>query len=294
MDPGLAGVFDDAKLHISKLSLNYSILSPVKAGVFDEVKADLNKPLPPDPTLYSREQRKTFFVVSESVHSPLLPQPLRPQSILPTNGMPVKQFARLSRPFIDPFLIDALAAETMLSSDDEEDSECNRRSNGSESNGREVISEEQDITELPADVPVELPVGSSPTEHSASASSMAETALECRISRANDDESAQIRSQDIESDDCVTHDPPAITLEQAESELMAQLCLDATQKFQRPRSWLAESPTLGAAQDPAMPLAGTVPATALGVGDTLQTSVQKQKMESQYEFLWSPEGWYVA
>jgi hypothetical protein len=114
MDPTLAGVFDDAPpTHVYKPSVSLSIFSPVKAGVFDDEKADLNKPLPPDPSLRLQEQRRTFFVVGEAVRTLQLPTLQCPDDISNLRS------ARLSRPFIEPIILDA-----DISDDDSSDEEC--------------------------------------------------------------------------------------------------------------------------------------------------------------------------
>ncbi len=114
-------------------------------------------------------------------------------------------------------------------------------------------------------------------------------------------------------------DNASVTLSQAEDELMAQLCLDTSHKFMRPESWLADSPTLGSPtfnppavsptnNTPAVPVLrvdsaqATTPVTdaATPVTDATtpvteeQAAALKKKTQSYYEFLWSPDGWYVA
>ena len=120
--------------------------------------------------------------------------------------------------------------------------------------------------------------------------------------------------QHDEEDDDQLSSPPSPTLSQAEEDLMATLALDPIQKFIRPNSWLADSPTLGNAAlspvrdeeiRPATALGTAVlpslreeearPATALGNEIKVEDVGRKKKVESHYAFLWSPDnGWYVV
>ncbi|KAK5172733.1 uncharacterized protein LTR77_002853 [Saxophila tyrrhenica] len=90
-------------------------------------------------------------------------------------------------------------------------------------------------------------------------------------------------------------DSASVTFSQAEDDLMAQLTLDTSHKFRRPGSWLPDSPTLGSPinTSPCIPFL-RIDSPEDGSGTSEENVPVRTKTLSHYEFIWSPDGWYVA
>ncbi len=287
LDPVREGVFDAQSLHTVRPSVSYC---PAAAGVFDD-PADFNKPLPPEPSLPSREHSHTFFVFGEPVHSPSFPSPTqRHQTLHPSDLMSTGQSWRLSGPFADPFLYDAMLQDMDIS---DTDGSINASSqSGDDTNGAVIELPAAVPIELPAMVPMELPAIEISFEETNSSPDSMDCASEPSISQVSADVPEQF-SHD-ESTDESTESEDSRFLAQAENDLLALLCLDTVPKFRR-QSWLADSPTHGKVVAQADTTNDVRPSSApTGTGDAAIIADTTARITTHYEFVWTPEGWQAA